>query len=359
MTLPHGGNIYHYSGKYGIPVERILDFSASINPLGPSPKAVKAMNAAVPSLANYPDPDCEGLVNALAGYHKIPLESILAGNGSTELIYLLPRALGAKTALVISPGFSDYERAARLAGCKIKRMHLSEGAGFVPDIRNIICAMKGADIMFLCNPNNPTGVLLGREDVLTILAAARKSGTFVVLDEAFMDYQPSRSVIREAVKKGGVACLRNFTKFHGLPGLRIGYLAAHPKVVAKLKAAQEPWSVNTLAQEAAVASLADETYISNSLALIDREKKFLYSGLDAIPGLEPYVPSVNFMLVRLTAGPGAGALTEELASGGILIRDCSNFRGLGDRFIRVAVRSSEENELLVTAIKFTRYFTAG
>lgn len=359
MTLPHGGNIYHYSKKYGIPISRILDFSASINPLGPSPKAVRAIKSALPSLVNYPDPDCEGLTGALAAFHGIPSNSILAGNGSTELIYLLPRALGAKRTVVLSPGFSDYERAAGLADSSVKRVTLREEDGFVPDVKKLARSLSGADMLFLCNPNNPTGVLLDRDTVFNILAAARKTGTFVVVDEAFIDYRPEHSIIAEAARKPGVAVLRNFTKFHGMPGIRIGYLIAQPKLVRKLDAMREPWTVNTLAQEAAITSLSDSAYIRASAELVETEKEFLYGALSAIPGLEPYQPSVNFMLVRLSVGPGAGALAEELASKGILIRDCSNFKGLHGRYIRVAVRSRPENELLVAAIRSARYFTSG
>lgn len=358
MSLPHGGNIYYYAKKLGVPVDSILDFSASINPLGISPKAVSAVKKSVGSLVNYPDPDCSALADALALYHGIGPDSILAGNGSTELIYLLPRALNAKTALVLSPGFSDYERAAKLAGCRIRRVMLKEDAGFFPDIDRIIKALPGTDVMFLCNPNNPTGVMLDRDTVFAILDAARKAGTFVVIDEAFIDYRPEYSVMADAVKMSGVAVVRNFTKFHGMPGLRIGWLAAHPKVIRMLCAVKEPWSVNTLAQSAAVASLSDHRHATASIAFCETERKFLYEKLSAMPGVTAYPPSVNFVMARLDTGPGAAALAAELASNGILIRDCSNFRGLDSRYIRVAVRSRADNERLVAALKCSEYFTA-
>jgi len=357
LTLLHGGNIYHFSRKYGIPVDEMSDFSASINPLGPSPRALKAYRQAARMLDSYPDPDCTLFTDSLSRHHNVPAASILPGNGSTELIYLLPRTLKPKRVVVLSPGFSDYERAAVLAGCRLLTVKLTAKDGFRPDIKAITRTLAADDMLFLCNPNNPTGVLVDKEAVLQLVKAAGKKGAFVVLDEAFVDYAPGASVIAEAAGMPGVAVLRNFTKFFGMPGLRAGYLVARPSLVKKLRARQEPWSVNTPAQAAAAASLEDETYINKSLGLIERERKFLSSALSAVDGLKPLPGSANFLLVKLEKGPGAPALCEELAKSGVLVRDCSNFRGLGGGYIRVAVRTRTENERLVRLIKGSRYFT--
>ncbi|MBI5696895.1 MAG: threonine-phosphate decarboxylase [Nitrospirae bacterium] len=352
MSLPHGGNIYHYAKKYGIPEGDFLDFSASINPLGPSPRAVKALRDAIPSLVNYPDPGSGILTSAITEKFGIPEQSILAGNGSTELIYLIPRALRPRRALLPVPSFTDYDRALRLAGCVNTHFPLLEAEGFAPDVDRLVKAMSGQDMLFLCNPNNPTGVLLDRDAVQYILKAAKRSKTFVVLDEAFIEYAPGRSALDFAATHRGVAVLRNFTKFYGMPGLRAGWLAAHPDVVKKLAASREPWSVNTLAERAAAASLADSAYEKKSLALVDAEKEFLFAGLSRIPGISPYPPSVNFVFARLDyPGADADTLAESLASKGILIRSCGNFRGLDRRFVRLAVRSRSDNEALLAALR--------
>jgi threonine-phosphate decarboxylase len=358
LTLPHGGNVYHYSKKYNIPVDGFLDFSASINPLGPSRAAVRAMKDAIPSLVNYPDPESGVLKDALSSRHGIRRESILIGNGSTELIYLLARAVRPGKALLPAPAFSDYERAVRLAGSMVSRLTLKEKDGFVPDMDRLRKALDGVDLLFLCNPNNPTGVLLDRDTVQDAVRMARRAGAFTVVDEAFMEYSPGGSVIADAAGGRGVAVLRNFTKFHGLPGLRAGYLVAHPSAVEKLAAFKEPWSVNTLAERAGAAALTDEAHARRSLRLMEKEKAFLYRGLGMVPGLRPYPPSANFVLVKLTgSGLVPSGLAEDLASRGILVRDCSNFRGLDGPFIRVAVRTRRENEALLGALKRSVCFT--
>ncbi|MGA2192053.1 MAG: threonine-phosphate decarboxylase CobD [Nitrospirota bacterium] len=357
MALPHGGNIYHYSKKYGIPEDSIADFSASINPLGPPEKALVALDEAKSSLINYPDPDCKELIGILSERLGIGTGSILIGNGSTEFIYLLPRALKLKKAVVLSPTFSDYERAALLAGYKTTRLTLSEKQGFQPDTERLMKELKGGGLFFLCNPNNPTGVLMERERLLDVLHYSAKIGAVVCVDEAFIEYAPGQSIIKEAVKLKNVAVLRNFTKFYGMPGIRIGYLAASPGLVRKIKAFKEPWSVNGLALKAAAAAIADEEYTRKSLELAEREKKHLLSGLSGIPCLRPFPSAANFILVKLGKGLSSNAVTERLAARGILVRDCSSFRGLGGTFIRVAVKSRRENRMLLEALQaFTSSF---
>lgn len=358
MALPHGGNIYHYSLKYGVPEGKFLDFSASINPLGPSPAAIEALKAAVPRLVNYPDPDCSLLRDALAERHGVGRESLLIGNGSTEFIYLIARALKPRNTLLHAPTFSDYARAAKLSGSRVTYLPLKEKDGFVPDMDQFKAALEGVDLFFLCNPNNPTGVLLERETVLDMLGMARKAGAFMVVDEAFIDYAPGMSVLADAAKRKGVAVLRNFTKFHGMPGLRAGYAAAHRAETKRFMAVKEPWSVNTLAERACTAALSDEVFAARSLRLMEREKAYLYREIGRIPRLRPFPPSANFMLVRLTGRVmDAAGVTGALASNGILIRDCSNFRGLGRRYVRVAVRTRRENAALLDALRRVVSFT--
>jgi threonine-phosphate decarboxylase len=352
LTQQHGGNIYHYSLRYGIPEEKFLDFSASINPLGPPKSAMAALKSAVPSIVNYPDPDSGLLKKALSERFDIDKASLLIGNGSTELIYLLPRAIRPARTLVLAPTFSDYERAARLAGSAVAYFPLKEKDGFLPDMGRLKTALDGVDMFFLCNPNNPTGALLDRGLVLDVLKMARKRGATVIVDEAFIEYSPDESVIGEAARMSGVAVNRNFTKFYGMPGLRLGYLVAKPALVGRVESVKEPWSVNTLAQRSAVAALKDAEYEQKSLHLIERERAYLFGRLSGIAGLTPCPTSANFILIRLTCpGLAASELTEALASEGILVRDCTNFRGLGGSFIRVAIKTRREDDALVAALE--------
>ena len=257
--LPHGGNVLHYSKKFGIPPEKIIDFSASVNPLGPPKKSLAAMNRAFAELNRYPDPDSLELTAKIAAVHGLKDGQILIGNGSTEFIYLLPRALGVKKALVLSPSFSDYERASELSGAKVVRLPLLEENNFSPDMKSLSRELKKCGLLFLCNPNNPTGTLMPKDELLSLLKEASKAGTVVCIDEAFIEYVPGASLLKEAVKLGAVV-LRNFTKFYGMPGIRIGYAAGDRKLIAKMKAVREPWTVNNLAQAAALAALGDGEY---------------------------------------------------------------------------------------------------
>jgi threonine-phosphate decarboxylase len=352
LTQPHGGNIYYYSKKYGIPEEKFLDFSASINPLGPPKSAMAALKSALPSLVNYPDPDSGLLKKALSERFNIDADSLLIGNGSTELVYLLPRAMRPARTLVLAPTFSDYERAARLAGGAVAYFPLKERDGFLPDMDRLRTALDGAGMFFLCNPNNPTGALLDRGRVLDVLKMARKRGATVIVDEAFMEYSPDGSVIGEAASTSGVAVIRNFTKFYGMPGLRLGYLVARPALVRRLESVKEPWSVNALAQASAVAALKDAEYEKKSLHVMEKERRYLFDKLSGISGLAPGPTAANFILIKLICPVlTSSELTEALASEGILVRDCTNFRGLGGSFIRVAIKTRRENDTLAAALQ--------
>ena len=351
-TPQHGGNIYHYSHKYGIPIGKIVDFSASINPLGPPKAAVAAIKAAIPSLVNYPDPDSTLIKDALSVYLGVGKDCILPGNGSTELIYLIPRVLRPERALLPVPSFSDYERSLTIAGCSIDYMQLREKDGFRPDMDRFKASLSRADIVLLCNPNNPTGTLIEKDIALDMLKMTRKAGAFVVVDEAFIEYAPEHSIVKEASSASGVAVLRNFTKFYGMPGLRLGYLVARPDLIKRFSKEAEPWSVNSLAHEAAAAALSDPAYIEKSLSLFRREKDYLYNRLKKIDGVKPCPSSANFILAKIDGS--ADDVVEKLASRGILVRSCSNYKGLNGEYIRVAVKGRRDNRMLLDALEGMR-----
>ncbi len=347
----HGGNIYRLSKELGIPAGDVIDFSASINPLGVSERVKSAVMKALEDAPHYPDPEAEGLREELAGFHGIDPGSILCGNGSTELIYLIPLALHPARVLIPVPTFSEYERAVLRAGIgrtEIRFLYLQEEKGFRIDPAEFIEAMQeGApDMAFLCNPNNPTGRLMKREQVLEIARAAREMGCLLVVDEAFIDFCPGESVIREA---GGNPCLivlRSMTKFYGLAGLRVGYGVFPPHITEMLKGLKEPWTVNSLAQAAAVEALRDSDHARRTEELLGSERDFLEEGLGRL-GIRIYPSEANFYLLRLE---GAEVVERDLRRKGMMVRNCSNFRGLDGSFIRVAVRSRRENALLVEGL---------
>ena len=360
MKQTHGGDIYALARQLACPPDQIIDFSASINPLGISPRALKALEQAFNRLDHYPDPQSTVLKEQLSVYHHLTPQCLLVGNGSIELIYLLSRALKPKKVLIVSPTFSEYERACRLSGAKVDHLWLRARDGFRVKVDAVVKKThKGMDMLFLCNPNNPTGQLLTREEIRWLLKRLADSSTLVVLDEAFIDYQPEQSLLASAL--GGpdsagmnhpnLVVLRSFTKFFALSGLRVGYLVARPGLIERLQAAKEPWSVNTLAQIAAGESLQDTIYVKESLRFMEMERARFISALSSIPGFLILPSHANFVLIRIVnQAISVQSLYESLVLEGLLVRDCESFRGLGPGYLRVAIKRQEDNGRLCRAI---------
>ena len=340
----HGGNILNVQKKHK---KKLIDFSANINPIGLPLNVKKALAKNIGSIVHYPG-DGRELKAKIAQHWKIKEENILLGNGSVELIYLLMNALRPKKTTICIPAFSEYERAAKSVNSKIQFFKLRESNGFKiePGIA------PQCDACFIGNPNNPTGnLLIDKKKLLKRIPA-----NLFVIDEAFMDFlqdQKDISLIGEAVKSKKICVLRTFTKYYAIPGLRLGYLIAHQQVVKKLSRFQPPWSVNALAQVAAERLLADSGFKDKTDHVIEKERKLLFEGLSRIDGLKCYPSEANFLLIKIKnlRFRSSNILQEELVKRGILIRDCSNFRGLGRNFIRVAVRNRTENEKLIREIK--------
>jgi threonine-phosphate decarboxylase len=339
----HGGNIYKVSEETGIPVDRLVDFSASINPLGLSDNVRHAMESEMNNLVNYPDPDTEELRSRIAEYHNINGESIVCGNGSTELIYLIPRALKPRKVLIPCPTFSEYEKACRLNESGVMSYELREEDGFGIQTQQFIESMQGCDMAFLCNPNNPTGSLLTSKEVLEIAGAARDEKCVLIVDEAFIDFTPEESVIHDVQANPYLVVMRSMTKFYAITGLRLGYGVFHETLIEKIKEFKEPWTVNSLAQKAAIAALEDSAYAEESHGLFSKEKAYMEKSFQDM-GMRFLFSAANYYLLKRE---NAGTIVKELRGKGILVRDCSNFKGLGSAYIRVAVKSHEHNELLV------------
>ncbi len=342
LIFKHGGDIYGIKRRYK---KEIIDFSANINPLGLPSHIKKTIYKHFNRILHYPDPKAKDLTQKIAKYWKIDNENILVGNGSVELIYLIVSVYKPETTLIPTPSFCEYERAAKSINSKLQFFKLKERENF-----GFTAIDKKSDVLFLCNPNNPTGNL-----VINHYQRVVKSGhKLVVIDEAFMDFLPDQknhTLIWRAINCKKIVVLRTLTKFFALPGLRIGYLVAHKETIKKLKQHQPPWNTNSLAQLAAGLILNDKKYIKNTYALIERERNFLFKQLVNIKGLKPYPSVANFMLIKIEkTGLTSKILKELLLKKGVYIRDCSNFRNLNDKYIRVAVRSHGENLKLVKAL---------
>ncbi|QEM69169.1 threonine-phosphate decarboxylase [Geobacter sp. FeAm09] len=351
-SYDHGGTIFATARRMGVPPSALADFSASINPLGPSPLVRSAIDHALDSLIHYPDTGHEELKEALAHYHGLPAAHFVVANGSTELIYQLPAILSGRRALLAVPCFSEYERALERQQWEVHHFPLLPQDGFSLDPARLEAKLaEGYDAFYLCNPGNPSGTLYPPQTIERVRDLCSAAGTFLVLDEAFMDFCEEASAKHAVVAGGNALILRSMTKFFGIPGLRLGYAMANEPLCGRLDALGVPWSVNTLAQAAGRAALRDEEHNRQTLLFIDRERRFLADRLAGLPRLRVYPARANFLLVEITGGMTARELAQMLLPELVIIRDCASFDGLTPRFFRIAVRTRPENEHLVACLE--------
>ena len=351
-NFDHGGNIFTIARSLGVEPEDILDFSASINPLGLAEGVREAVFASFDRVLHYPDSDSTELRQALAEFHGVDAEQILVSNGSTELIYLVPRLVGKGRGLIVAPAFSEYAKALFRAGMEVHYLNLNPENGFQFCPHELERTLAGGfELMFFCNPGNPSGALVPLTLVREVIDLCRAAGTFLVIDEAFMDFCEADSAKHLVIQDDQVMVLRSMTKFFAVPGMRVGYAVASGELIRRLEYLRGPWSVNTPAQIACLASLRDAGHMQRTIRCVEEERAFLAGELERIGELRPYPSAVNYLLVRTGKSHSSGELRKELLKRLILIRDCSNFEGLDDRFFRVAVRKREENGKLLEALR--------
>ena len=354
MAFDHGGTIYAAARQLGCHPSEILDLSASINPLGLSPAVRSACLAALEQVPHYPDPVAKRLTEALAAHFRVPVTSVLAASGSTHLIHLLPQVVPGSRALIVAPAFSEYAHALTRHHWQVDYHLLSPDDGFRLELEPLVEELRRRQpqLLFLCNPANPSGTLYPSRQLRELLDRCAPTGTLLVLDEAFMDFcGEEHSAAAAVVQSGRGIVLRSLTKFYALAGLRLGCALAAPELAKRLGAALPPWEVNTMAQFAGVAALADHDYAAETRELVTDERDLLADTLARLPGITVFPSSANYLLLRLEAPRTAARLQEDLlATHRILVRDCSTFVGLDARFIRVAVRTRPENERLIEAL---------
>lgn len=353
LDREHGGDVDAWARRAGIEAGEILDFSASINPLGPPTVARKVFQTSYREISRYPDPYGAELRQSLAKWHEFKPEEVLLGNGSTQLIYLLCAALRPRKALIAGPAFSEYANALKLAGAKVHFVSPVSNDIFEFSTEKLMAAWeKDDDMVVLTTPNSLTGRLIPRAEIEKIARMALVREKFVVVDEAFIDFIEGESVKKLVRDNPYLIVLRSLTKYYALPGLRLGYLLARSQRVAQLAAYLEPWSVNGPAQKVALACLADANFRLKTERWLHRERTFLAKGLRALKGLHPYPSSTNFLLVRIEHHSGdAVELRAFLLRRNLVIRACDSLWGLGARYFRTAVRLRKDNQRLLHALR--------
>lgn len=347
-TPIHGGDIV--SARERI-TGRIIDFSANLNPMGMPPGVVRALQEATPEFAAYPDPQCRALTARLAEVWQVPKEYIVCGNGAADMIYRLVYALRPRKAMIVVPTFTEYQQALESIGCAIAHHHVWATSNFVLTdsiLKNITSEL---DVVFLCNPNNPTGHVADQTLMRKILARCVTCGVLLVVDECFnefLDDGAEDSVIDLTSSFPNLFVLRAFTKIYAMAGLRLGYcVCSHGALLERMKMCGQPWSVSTPAQIAGLAALDDQRYLQATHRLIAEERDYLINALTGL-GFKVIGSKANFIFFKLSCT--MPPLVEQLEEKGIVVRTCEDFVGLDENYYRIAVRTHEENSILIQAL---------
>lgn len=336
----HGGNIYSYRD--------CTDFSANCNPLGTPESVKKAVMDSVENIKDYPQVGYAPLRQALGHYEDVAPEYVICGNGAAELIFSICQAVKPKRALIPVPSFAEYEQALLSVGCRVEHVLLKEENGFCLQEDFIERLHRDLDIVFLCNPNNPTGILMDREFLFRVLRYCRELGILLVVDECFLDFvkEPGKYSLKAQLSRyHNLFILKAFTKRYAMAGIRLGYgICKNGDLLEKIMQVTQPWNISVMAQAAGIAALAEQTYVEEGRRLIFRESPFLKENLEKL-GLDVYPSQANYLFFH-----GPEGLFEACVRHGVLIRDCSNYPGLENGFYRVAVRTHEENNKLIRAL---------
>lgn len=338
MQLIHGGDIYRNQIK--------LDFSVNINPLGIPQSVQQALHKAVDVCSQYPDMKAEKLTQTVSAMLAVPQEYLLFGNGASELFMAIVHALSPQKTILPVPSFYGYEYALQAACKEVIYYPMREEVNFGLTDIFLEHLTEDIDLIFIANPNNPTGKLLDRIYLKRLLNHCRDKGIVVVLDECFVEFCGSEaSVLSEIGEYENLILVRAFTKLFAIPGVRLGYLVcSNALLVEKIRRQLPEWNLSVFAQEAGCACAGGQGFVEQTVEYVRKERLFLADGLKEM-GLRVFPGDANFLMVY-----SEKALYEPLLKQGILIRDCRNFRGLCEGYYRIAVRSREDNEQLMKAI---------
>jgi len=343
----HGGDIY----------QNIVsdDFSANINPFGMSDRVKEVLRRSVDGWNCYPDPECRELVQKLSVFHQVPAAAICCGNGAADLIYRLVQITQPARALVLAPAFSEYEQALLSAGCEVEYFYLSADRDFVPDWDGLLKRLSPRlDLLFFCNPNNPTGIPTVKEKMRELAQACQDNDILLAVDECFCDFLDvprHYSLLSDTGRYPRLLVLKAFTKTYAMAALRLGYgISMDIDLIKRLRLSGQPWSVSLPAQQAGAAALEEDSYMARTIRLIAGQRELLKQELMRL-GYRVYDSQANYIFFRDLGQESGGRLWELLKAKGILIRDCSNYRGLTGGYYRIAVKTAPENRHLIEALK--------
>lgn len=353
----HGSDLEKIEEIYGIRKEEIVSFSANVNPLGISPLLRETLSARIDAITSYPDREYTSLRSSIAAYCGTDAGSVIVGNGSTELISLFIQTEHPKKALIVGPTYSEYEREIALGGGTSLYYALRETDDFCLDVADLLTQLnESIDLLVICNPNNPTSSAITRRDMRRILDACKQYGIYVMVDETYVEFSDRMdeiSAVPLANDYDNLVILRGTSKFFAAPGLRLGYaITGSRDLIRETGTRKNPWTINSLAVVAGETMFGDTDYIRATRELISAERARIFHSLSGHPAYKPYKPDGNFLLVRiLKEGLTAPELFDRAIRRNMMIRDCSTFPSLDERYIRFCFMKPEDNDRLLACLR--------
>lgn len=355
MISGHGGNIHEVAKNLGCAPADIMDMSSNVNPMGPMPGLLKHLEEHLKeAVSALPQADASFCIEAFAKRYELDSTRVLAANGTTQFIYTIPRALHTKNALVLAPTYSDYADACAMHDVSCNFFITEPSAGFIPDMEKLSAAIETADTIFICNPNNPTGVFLSKKRLLKICRAFPAKR--FVIDESylpFVEQANDHSMVHSGLEN--VLVLNSMSKIFRVPGLRIGFLIAPPVIIERFRRYLMPWSVNSIAQQAIAYLMTRKAevddFVNTSRSFLLGEKNFIVDQLAHSPNIRLFPSTTSFILAQLSTPHTAASICDNVLRDRILLRNCGNFKGLNQSFLRISIKTRRENAAVVDRLK--------
>jgi len=356
----HGGRIYEYAEKSGRSSDELLDFSANINPMGPPKSVMTAISGALDGIRHYPDARHIEVIQAICSKYPIAAaQSVVCGNGASEVIDLTIRALTPRRVFLFEPAFAEYQQAAERVRAEVLHISLFKGGSFGESLtdlgellHDVVSRCRPGDLVVINNPHNPSGLCWRREELILFVDRLGEREVMVLVDESFMDFLPDesgRTVIQDTQHLKNLIVVRSATKMYAIPGLRFGFGVAHADLVRKIEVNRDRWSVNHLAQVAVIAAYQDEKFVRETWHWLQAEQRFILETWGSHTAVQLYPPSVNYFLIHVRDDLPIENIVARLEREGMFVRRCDSFKGLGAFDIRIAIRSHEDNERLWNA----------
>lgn len=350
MIEGHGGNTYEIAKSLGCSPWEVMDMSSNVSPMGMMPGLRAILGEKLDEIVSLPEVESDTLREHYARSMNLVKDQVLAGNGTTEFIYTIPPALKVKKALIVGPTYSDYGDACKVYGVESTCYLAKEEDNFKPRLDQIASMLDDMDTVFICNPNNPTGQLIPAQSLKRIIDAHPR--VRFVIDESYLPFVPdweAESLVETAAHN--LIVLQSFSKIFAIPGLRVGFLIALPEIISSFRPFRQPWSVNRLAQVAGTFLSSQKNFVKEVARLVQKERKAFLGYLEGIDTLRSFPSAVHFILFKVSGALTAPDLFGLMAEHRVLIRDCSNFYGLSERFIRIAIKDSAANKMCADILK--------